>query len=75
MGITLTLINLKNSLSSEQEEWLLKNIGPRLHYTHMSVGGIGWIVKKNFKPSMVDVTYTLGIEDEKKAILFILKFL
>lgn len=67
-------ITLKEGLQPEHEQWLLKNIGPRLHYTHMSTGGEGWIVKKNFKPGMVSVYWNLTFEDERYASWFLLNF-
>lgn len=70
---TITLKN-NNGLSNEEEAWLLKHIGPRLHYTHQSIGGIGWIVRKNFKPGMVSVYYNLTIEDDRYATWFLLHF-
>ena len=67
-------ITLKHGLTAEHEQWLAKNVGPRLHYTHQSIGGEGWIVKKNFKPGMVDVYWNLTFEDDRYASWFIVKF-
>lgn len=69
--ITLTL---KNNLSSEEEQWLAKNIGPRLHYIHNSIGGEGWIAKREFEPGMVRVKWTLTLVDDRYATWFLLKF-
>lgn len=70
--ITITLKN--NTLTPEQEQWLAKNIGPRMHYTHQSIGGQGWIAKKNYKPGMVSTYWQLTIEDDRYATLFTLMF-
>jgi len=73
MAVTITLKN-NNGLLPIEEDWLLKHIGPRLHYTHQSVGGEGWICKRVFKPGMVGVYYNLTIEDDRYATWFILHF-
>lgn len=67
-------ITLDYNLTAEQEQWLAKNVGPRLHYTHMSVGGQGWIAKKGYKPGMVQTYWTLTFEDDKYASFFLLLF-
>jgi hypothetical protein len=67
-------ITLKHGLQPEQEQWLAKNVGPRMHYTHQSIGGQGWIVKKNYKPGMVSVYWILSFEDERYATYFSLMF-
>jgi hypothetical protein len=67
-------IPLKNSLTSEQEQWLAKNIGPRMHYLHNSIGGQGWIAKNEWEPSMVQKRWYLTLEDDKLASFFIIKF-
>lgn len=63
-----------NTLTSEQEQWLAKNIGPRLHYLHNSIGGQGWIAKNEWEPSMVQKRWYLTLEDDKLASFFIIKF-
>lgn len=67
-------IKLKDSLSSAEEQWLAKTIGPRLHYIHNSIGGEGWIAKRVFEPGMVSVSWTLTLEDDRYASWFLLKF-
>jgi len=67
-------ITLKNGLSSEQEQWLAKNIGPRMHYIHNSIGGQGWLAKKVWHPNMVYEDWSLTIEDERYATFFRLMF-
>jgi hypothetical protein len=67
-------ITLKNSFNSEQEMWLAKNVGPRLHYMHNSIGGQGWIAKKTFRSGLVHEYWTLTIEEDKYATFFRLKF-
>ena len=73
-------INLKDRLTGEQELWLLKNVGPRLHYLHNSVGGEGWIAKQK-KVSFSDknqfsfhYVWELSFEDDRIATWFILMF-
>jgi hypothetical protein len=63
-----------NQLTGEQEQWLAKNIGPRMHYLHNSIGGQGWIAKNEWEPSMVQKRWYLTLEDDKLASFFILKF-
>ena len=70
--ITISLKN--NYLTKEEEIWLLKNVGPRLHYLHNSIGGQGWVVRKNFKPGMVSEYWQLTLEDDRYATLFTLMF-
>lgn len=72
MMITIPLKN--NTFTSEQEQWLAKNVGPRLHYLHNSVGGQGWIVKNEWEPSMVQKRWYLTLEDDRYATLFTLMF-
>ena len=82
MAITITL---KNGLSPKSEQWLAKNVGPRLHYLHNSIGGEGWIMKlenqQEIRTSMDGDTYTshsrvwkLTLEDERFASWFLLQF-
>lgn len=71
-------IKLQKGLTNKQEEWLLKNVGPRLHYTHRSMGGQGWIVKRNYYPAGNSTTsliegWELTLEDDKLASFFILR--
>lgn len=41
------MVSIKiKAVNSEHEAWLLKNVGPRLHYLHNSIGGEGWLCKK-----------------------------
>lgn len=63
-----------NTLTGEQEQWLAKNIGPRLHYLHNSIGGQGWIAKNEWEPSMVQKRWYLTLEDDKLATFFIIMF-
>jgi len=67
-------INLKHGLNPEYEQWLAKNIGPRLHYIHNSIGGEGWIAKHEWEPNMVNKRWTLTFQDERYATFFLLKF-
>ena len=69
-----TSIILKQGLQPEQEQWLAKNIGPRLHYIHNSIGGQGWIAKYTWAPSMVSREWVLTFEDERYATFFTLMF-
>ena len=67
-------ITLKGELTNEEEQWLAKNIGPRLHWLHNSRGGEGWIARKNYKPGMVSAYWNLTIEDDRHATFFSLMF-
>ena len=67
-------IPLKYGLDAEAENWLTKNIGPRMHYIHNSIGGQGWIAKQQWKPGMVSKYWTLTFEDDRYASFFLLKF-
>lgn len=67
-------IPLKSNLTSEQELWLAKNVGPRMHYLHNSIGGQGWIVKNEWEPSMVQKRWYLTLEDDRLATFFAIKF-
>lgn len=68
-------ISLKhNTLTPEQEQWLMKNVGPKMHHLHNSIGGQGWIVKNEWEPSMVQKRWYLTLEDDKLATFFTIKF-
>lgn len=63
-----------NTLTGEQEQWLAKNVGPRMHYLHNSIGGQGWIAKREWNPGMVNQHWYLTLEDDKLATFFAIKF-
>lgn len=63
-----------NSLTPEQEQWLAKNVGPRMHYLHNSIGGQGWIAKREWHPSMVNQYWYLTLEDDRLATFFTIRF-
>lgn len=74
MAITITL---KNGLSPRAEQWLAKNVGPRLHYLHNSIGGEGWIMKLTQTTSdglAYEKKWTLTLEDERFVSWFLLQF-
>lgn len=74
MAITITL---KSGLSPRAEQWLAKNVGPRLHYLHNSIGGEGWIMKlTNVSPDGLSYErqWKLTLEDERFASWFLLQF-
>lgn len=56
-----------------QEHWLAKNVGPRMHYLHSSIGGRGWIAKRNKYP-YEKAQWSLTFEDEKFASWFLIMF-
>ena len=66
-------IRLKEHLTGEHQQWLQKNVGPRLHYIHNSIGGEGWIAKKQYKPGK-GTYWNLSFEDDRYATFFILNF-
>ncbi len=72
MAVTITLS--PNGLQPKQEQWLMKNVGPRMFYLHNSVGGQGWVVKNQWDPGMVSKHWYLTLEDEKLATFFVIKF-
>lgn len=65
-------IKLKYGLNSYHEQWLTKNVGPRLHYLHNSIGGQGWIAKKGYEE--VDYTNMQGNESKMRVIVWNLTF-
>ena len=70
-----TKIALRNNrLTSEEEQWLAKNVGPRMNYLHNSIGGQGWLVKREWLPNMVHQEWYLTLEDERLATFFTIKF-
>ena len=70
----MIMINLKNRLNGEQEQWLAKNVGPRMHYLHNSVGGQGWISRYDWTAGLVTRQWTLTFEDDRYATYFSLMF-
>ena len=72
MAVTITLS--PNGLQPKQEQWLMKNVGPRMFYLHNSIGGQGWVVKNQWDPGMVSKKWYLTLEDEKLATFFAIKF-
>jgi hypothetical protein len=71
MAIT---IKLKHGLNAREEQWLAKNIGPRMHYIHTSIGGQGWLVKQQWDPGVYSRHWTLTLEDERYASFFLIMF-
>ena len=67
-------IKLKHGLTPDAENWLAKNIGPRLHYLHNSIGGQGWLAKYGWREGMVHKYWELTFEDERYASFFLVKF-
>lgn len=74
-------INLDGPLSAKEELWLCKNVGPRMHYIHNSIGGQGWVAKKH-DVLLDDEGYTirhtmvwkLTLQDDKYASWFTIMF-
>lgn len=71
MSIT---IKLKYGLNGEQQQWLAKNVGPRLFYLHDKVGGEGWIARYVWSEGVVHKYWSLTLEDERYASFFLIKF-
>jgi hypothetical protein len=78
-------IKLKHGLTPASEQWLAKNVGPRMHYLHNSIGGQGWIAKQHNEQVIRETSdgekYTthqrawkLTLEDERFASWFLIKF-
>lgn len=72
MAVTILLNDY--GLRPKQEQWLAKNVGPRMFYLHNSIGGQGWVAKNQWDPEMICKRWYLTLEDEKLATFFILKF-
>ena len=81
MAVTIKI----KQLYGEQEQWLAKNVGPRLHYLHNSIGGEGWIAKKGHEPYVwidnegnphkgITYVWNLTFEEDKYASWFLLLF-
>ena len=70
MMITLTIKNF----TPEKEYWLMKNVGPKMHHLHNSIGGQGWIAKHTWTPGMISKAWALTLEDERYATYFTLMF-
>jgi len=64
----------QNRLTGEEELWLAKNVGPRMHYLHNSIGGQGWLVKQEWDPGMVTKRWYLTFEEDKYATIFTIMF-
>lgn len=64
-------ISLNDKLSDEQEQWILHNVGPRMFYLHNSLGGEGWILRRNYETK----TWELSFQEERDAIMFNLRWL
>lgn len=78
-------IKLKYGLNSHHEQWLAKNIGPRMHYLHNSIGGQGWIAKQHNEQIIRETSdgekftthqrvWKLTLEDERFATFFLMMF-
>jgi hypothetical protein len=67
-------IKLKEHLTGEHQHWLQTNIGPRLHYIHNSIGGEGWIAKKQFDTTKRDIYWELTFQDDRYVSFFLLNF-
>ena len=70
----MVTIKLKNGLKPKEEQWLAKNVGPRLHYMHNSVGGEGWLAKLGWSEGVVYREWTLTFQEDKYASWFLLMF-
>lgn len=78
-------INLNHGLQPAQEQWLAKNIGPRMHYLHNSIGGQGWVAKRQLVEIVRETSdgerftgmthkWVLTLEDERFATFFLMMF-
>ena len=76
-------VKLGRRLNPREEQWLVQNIGRRLHYLPRSIGGEGWLATCEQEPILNNRTGVVGkalvwyleFEDDKFASYFILKFL
>ena len=67
-------IKLKHRLSSEQEMWLTKNVGPRIFYLHNKVGGIGWLATETSGNPKNSRIWELRFENDSHATWFSIIF-
>jgi hypothetical protein len=65
-------IRLHERLTPVQELWLVKNVGPRMHYLHNSIGGVGWVAK--LRSDETSRYWTLTFQEDKYASFFTIKF-
>jgi len=63
-----------DTLTPEQEQWLMKNVGPKMHHLHNSIGGQGWLVKRESQPNTDYLRLYLTLEDDRLATFFTIKF-
>ena len=65
------MTTIRTSLPTEaQFAWLVKNIGPRTHWTAYSIGGEGWRFKRS--QGMIGNSWKLEIDDEKMLTYYLL---
>lgn len=81
----MVTIKLKHGLDPQAEQWLAKNVGPRMHYIHNSIGGQGWIAKSEYVEvsyatsdgesySKYEKRWNLKLEDDRLATWFLMMF-
>lgn len=74
-------VKLGRRLRPHEEQWLVKSVGPRLHYLPKSIGGVGWLAKceeEEIKSHTITgraLVWYLSFEDDKLASYFVLRFL
>lgn len=71
MKATVTLEYFTN----EHQDWLVKNVGSRLHYiSNRSIGGQGWVCKREYGVwnGLNIPVWKLTFEDGKNATWFVL---
>jgi len=67
-------IKLQERLTPVQERWLVNNVGPRMHYIHNSIGGVGWVAKQKFDSTESKYYWTLTFQEDSYASFFTIKF-
>ena len=74
-------IRIQDRPTATQEQWLTKNIGPRMHWMKKSIGGEGWIAKEEMKLEkqedgniLVRYDWYLTFEDNKMATYYTILF-
>lgn len=76
-------VKLGRRPNPREEQWLVQNVGRRLHWLPKSIGGEGWIATCEVEPMVSSTTGVVGkalvwyleFEDDKLASYFVLKFL
>lgn len=70
MSVTIEV----SQITTEQETWIHRNIGPRTYYLHTMRGGKGWRIRINNNVLRDRKPWAITFDDDKMASLFVLKW-